>query len=184
MLSGCTHRRCDRDNRYRSQSGHPFAYHGGHSSVRLRTPALENETQQTPCGCRVRRYRAGRHRNELMPTMVSAIDISSAEKCFRFGTILPPRRTLTESEPGGGWGDWETVVIAQEKISTPGRVGSCAGSNGALAAPLSWGMTIQPKSGSIVVAAVLAALRSRITTRGRINSTRCVGFATWLKADK
>jgi hypothetical protein len=103
----------------------------------------------------------GRHRNELMPTMVSAIDISSAEKCFRFGTILPPRRTLTESEPGGGWGDWETVVIAQEKISTPGRVGSCAGSNGALAAPLSWGMTIQPKSGSIVVAAVLAALRSR-----------------------
>ena len=51
LLSGCTHRCCDRDNRYRGQSDDHFAYHGARSSVRTRTPAFEYETQQLRCGC-------------------------------------------------------------------------------------------------------------------------------------
>ena len=51
LLSGCTHRCCDRDNRYRGQSDDHFAHHGARSSVRTRTPAFEYETQQLRCGC-------------------------------------------------------------------------------------------------------------------------------------
>jgi hypothetical protein len=51
MLSGCTHRCCDRDNRYRGQSDHQFAYHRAHSSVRLRTPAFKVKLKKLRYGC-------------------------------------------------------------------------------------------------------------------------------------
>jgi hypothetical protein len=39
MLSGCAHRCCDRDSRYRGQSDHQFAYHGAHSSIKATHPS-------------------------------------------------------------------------------------------------------------------------------------------------
>jgi hypothetical protein len=44
-LSGCAHHCCARDNRYRGESDHHFAYHGACSGVRIRTPAFDYETQ-------------------------------------------------------------------------------------------------------------------------------------------
>jgi hypothetical protein len=59
LLSGCTHRCCDRDNRYRGQSDYRFAYHGACSSVSGHAPQpLDVKLNSSDTVARVRQYRA------------------------------------------------------------------------------------------------------------------------------
>jgi hypothetical protein len=58
LLSGCTHRCCDGDNRYRRQSDYHFAYHGTHSSFRTRTPPFNVKLNSSDAVASVRQYRA------------------------------------------------------------------------------------------------------------------------------
>jgi len=57
-LSGCTHRCCDRDNRYRGQSDHHFAYHGAHSVSGYAPQPLHMKLNSSDTVARVRQYRA------------------------------------------------------------------------------------------------------------------------------
>jgi hypothetical protein len=72
LFGGCTHRGCHRDNRYRGQSDHHLAYHGAHSNVRTRTPAMSNmKLNSSDTVARVRQYRAVSSEDSAAPDRIN-----------------------------------------------------------------------------------------------------------------